>query len=117
MGFYPVETLKQDARRFGVPFLNPCVNRSGVKSMPEGGSVLLGLDMVKDVGPESSRLIVEERRRGSPYIGAGDLVRRTGLRPQAVESLVMAGAFDGVTPNRRQSLWDAGLHPSPKRNG
>ncbi len=30
MGFYPVETLKQDARRFGVPFLNPCVNRSGV---------------------------------------------------------------------------------------
>ena len=28
MGFYPVETLKQDARRFGVPFLNPCVNRS-----------------------------------------------------------------------------------------
>ena len=24
MGFYPMETLKQDARRFGVPFLNPC---------------------------------------------------------------------------------------------
>ena len=23
MGFYPIETLKQDARRFGVPFLNP----------------------------------------------------------------------------------------------
>ena len=29
----------------------------------------------------------------------------------------MAGTFDGVTPNRRQALWDAGLHPSPKRNG
>ena len=28
MGFYPVETLKQDARRFGVRFLNPCVNGS-----------------------------------------------------------------------------------------
>ena len=28
MGFYPMETLKQDARRFGVPFLNPCVNLS-----------------------------------------------------------------------------------------
>ena len=28
MGFYPLETLKQDARRFGVPFRNPCVNRS-----------------------------------------------------------------------------------------
>ena len=37
MGFYPVETLKQDARRFGVPFLNPCVNRSGAGLHPEGG--------------------------------------------------------------------------------
>ena len=23
MGFYPIETIKQDARRFGVPFLKP----------------------------------------------------------------------------------------------
>ena len=29
MGFYPLETLKEDARRFGVPFLNPDVNLSG----------------------------------------------------------------------------------------
>ena len=117
MGFYPVETLKQDARRFGVPFLNPCVNGSEPKAIPENGSVLLGLGLVKDVGPESARLIVEEREERGPYIGAGDLVRRSGLRPQAVESLVMAGAFDRITPNRRQSLWDAGLYASPKRNG
>ena len=38
MGFYPVETLKQDARRFGVPFLNPCVNRSGVRCIPHRGA-------------------------------------------------------------------------------
>ena len=117
MGFYPVETIKQDARRFGVPFLNPCVNSSQTKCIPENSSVLLGLGLVKDVGSESAKLIVEEREERGPYIGAGDLVRRTGLRPQAVESLVMAGAFDRVTPNRRQSLWDAGLYASPKRNG
>ena len=117
MGFYPVETLKQDARRFGVPFLNPCVNGGEPSAIPHNGCVLLGLGFVKDVGPESARLIVEEREERGPYIGAGDLVRRTGLRPRAVESLVMAGAFDGITPNRRQSLWDAGLYTSPKRNG
>ena len=117
MGFYPMETLKQDARRFGIPFLNPCVNRSKAKCIPKSGSVLLGLGLVKDVGPESAKLIVEERDVRGPYIGAGDLVRRTGLRPQAVESLVMSGAFDRITPNRRQSLWDAGLYASPKRNG
>ncbi len=117
MGFYPMETLKQDARRSGVPFLNPCVNRSAGRCIPEGGSVLLGLEFIRDVGPESARLIVSERERGGRYAGPGDLVRRTGLKPQAVLSLVQAGAFDEVIPNRRSALWDAGLATRPGRNG
>ena len=117
MGFYPMETLKQDARRFGVPFLNPCVNLSDVSCIPHHGSVLLGLRMVKDVGEESAKFLVMERKRHGPYATAGDLVRRTGLKPQAVLSLVMAGAFDAITSNRRESLWEAGLYPRPSRNG
>ena len=117
MGFYPMETLKQDARRFGVPFLNPCVNRSAESCIPEDGSVLVGLRFVKDVGPESAKLIVAERERGGRYASAGDLVRRTGLKPQAVLSLVQAGAFDGITPNRRAALWHAGLATRPGQNG
>ena len=117
MGFYPMETLKQDARRFGVPFLNPCLNESHAICAPERGSVRLGLQLIKDVGAESAKLIAEERERHGPYVTAGDLVRRTGLKPQAVLSLAMAGAFDGVTHNRRQALWEAGLHTRPSRNG
>ena len=117
MGFYPMETLKQDAKRFGVPFLNPCVNGSPAVCAPEGGSVRLGLQLIKDVGTESAKLIVEERERHGPYVTAGDLVRRTGLKPQAVLSLAMAGAFDGITHNRREALWEAGLHTRPSRNG
>ena len=117
MGFYPLETLKEDARRFGVPFLNPCVNGSQAKCIPDGGAVLLGLRFVRDVGERGAEAIVEERERNGPYAGAGDLVRRTGLKPQAVLSLVQAGAFDALIPNRRQALWDAGLHTRPSRNG
>ena len=117
MGFYPMETLKQDARRFGVRFLNPCVNGSLAACAPEDGSVRLGLRFINDVGAESAKLIVEERRRRGPYATAGDLVRRTGLKPQAVLSLTMAGAFDAIAPNRREALWEAGLHPRPSRNG
>ena len=117
MGFYPMETLKQDARRFGVPFLNPCVNLSEEKCIPRGESVLLGLKLVKDVGEKGADRILRERKRGGAYTGAGDLARRVGLKPQAIESLVMAGAFDALTPNRRQALWEAGLHPRPRRNG
>ena len=117
MGFYPVETLKQDARRFGVSFLNPCVNRSGVDCLPTDDSVLLGVRFVKDVGEASAQTIVEERERHGPYVSAADLVRRTGLKLQAVESLVMAGAFDALIPNRRETLWEAGLGIRPGRNG
>ena len=117
MGFYPVETLKQDARRFGVPFLNPCVNRSGVDCIPEDGSVLLGLRFVKDVGAPTAAGILQEREQRGSYSGAVDLVRRTGLKAQAMESLVMAGAFDSLTQNRLQALWDAGLGIRPSRNG
>ena len=117
MGFYPLETLKEDARRFGVPFLNPCVNRSQVGCIPDNGAVLLGLQLIKDVGAAAARLIVEERERHGLYTGAGDLVRRTGLKPQAVQSLVQAGAFDAVASNRRAALWDAGLPTRPSRNG
>ena len=117
MGFYPMETLKQDARRFGVPFLNPCVNRSQAACIPEEDSVLLGLRFIKDVGPESARQVVAEREQGGPYTGAGDFVRRTGVKPQAALSLVKAGAFDGVISNRRAALWDAGLATRPGRHG
>ena len=117
MGFYPVETLKQDARRFGVPFLNPCVNRSRVDCVPSGDSVLLGLRFVKDVGAASAQAIVEEREQHGPYAGAADLVQRSGLKPQAVEPLVMAGAFDSLVSNRRRALWEAGLGIRPSKNG
>ncbi len=117
MGFYPVETLKEDARRFGVPFLNPCVNHSRARCTPSADAVLLGLGLVKDVGEASAIALVCEREEHGPYESAADLVRRTGLKPQAVLSLVMAGAFDGVTSNRREALWDAGLGIRPAKNG
>ena len=117
MGFYPLETLKQDARRFGVTFLNPCVNLSRVDCAPEADALRLGLRFIKDVGTSSARLIVEERQRGGSYVSAGDLVRRIGLKPQAVLSLVRAGAFDGLNPNRRAALWEAGLAVRPSHAG
>ena len=117
MGFYPRETLKQDARRFGVPFLNPCVNRSLERCRPEEGSVRMGLEFIKDVGGRGAELIVAERERGGPYTDPSDLVRRTGLKPQAVQSLAQAGAFDGLVSNRRQALWNAGLDVRPGRPG
>ena len=117
MGFYPLETIKEDGRRFGVVFLNPCVNRSQARCIPDEGYLLLGFGLIKDVGEESAGAIVDERERHGPYTTPADLVRRTGLKPQAVLSLAMAGAFDSLNPNRREALWEAGLSARPSRSG
>ncbi len=117
MGFYPLETLKQDARRFDVAFLNPCINHSQPQCTPEGDSVRLGLGLVKDVGTKTARLVAAERQRQGPYTSAGDLVRRTGLKPEAILSLTQAGAFDTINPNRREVLWESGLQNRPTSNG
>lgn len=116
MGFYPLETIKQDARlRFGVNFLNPCVNRSQPQSIPEDSDVRLGLRLAKHVGGTLADAIVAERAMHGPYIGASDFARRACPTPDALESLIMAGALDDVSPNRRAALWEAGLLPTPKR--
>ncbi|MDE2988646.1 MAG: DNA polymerase III subunit alpha [Chloroflexota bacterium] len=117
MGFYPVETLKEDARRFATPLCNPCVNRSQVRCVPENGTARLGLGMIKDIGPESGALIVKERKHHGPYVDVGEFVRRTGLKTQSLRSLVEAGAFDSLTPNRREALWENGLSIRPAMSG
>ena len=117
MGFYPLETIKEEARRFGVTFLNPCVNRSQARCILDDGYLLLGLGIIKDVGEESARAMVDERKMHGPYTSPADLVRRTGLKPQAVLSLATAGAFDGLNANRREALWEAGLSTRPSKSG
>ena len=93
-------------------FRNPKPRPGPVPSSPDEG-----VDPIKNVGAESARLMVEEKERHGPYVTAGDLVRRTGLKPRAILSLAMAGAFDAIAPNRREALWEAGLHSRPSRNG
>lgn len=111
LGFYPMETIKQDARlRFGVK-----LNRGATACVPENGDVQLGLRLVKHVGAALANVIVAERERHGPYIGASDLARRAAPKLNALVSLVMAGGLDDVSPNRRAALWEAGLMSAPKR--
>ena len=98
MGFYPIETIKQDARRFGVPFLNPCVNRSGTRCVPDSGAVRLGLEIIKDVGDG-----VRETHRGGA--GATRPLRECGRprEPDGPEATVRPVAGDGGGVRRHRA--------------
>ena len=114
MGFYNIETLKEDAKRHDIEVLNPDVNESGAKcAIVDDRSFMLGLLNVKGLGEANAGAIVRARERGGRFRSLADAMERSGLRREAVESLIAAGAFDSMTPDRRSALWKVGLLYQP----
>ncbi len=104
MGFYPTHVVVSDARRVGVKILPVDLRYSQAQPTLENNAIRLGLDYVRDFGPEHIELLLDERRC-RPFRSLSDLVRRTALDRRHVESLVLAGALDYLG-ERRQLLWD-----------
>ena len=100
MGFYNTETLKEDAKRHGVPVLNPDINHSSEKAIIKNEAVLLGFSQVRGVGETGAAAVVQAREQGSPFDSLADAMERTGLQREAIENLVAAGAFDSLVQKR-----------------
>ena len=95
-----------DMRRMGVKCLPPCINASGADFVVEAGEVRFALGALKGVGEKAMETIVAERASGH-FASLADFARRVDprqLNKRQLESLIGAGAFDGIEPNR------AGVH-------
>ncbi len=112
MGFWPLETLKQDAKHMGVELLGPDVNASQAKCVLESeNSFRLGISFVHGLNTESTNTLIANREWNGTYTSLADLISRSGVQQRALENLVKAGACDklpGVI-DRRQALWEIGL--------
>ena len=112
MGFWPLETLKQDALKRGVKVLRPDVNLSDVKCIPATvDSFRIGLSFIHGIDAKSASTLITNREWLGPYNTLADVVSRSGLQRRAIEALVKSGAcdtLDGVT-DRRKALWEVGL--------
>ena len=119
MGFWDLETLKEDARRLNLRVLHPDVNLSAARCTDEGDDALrLGLTSVKGVDNRLAERLLFARQAGE-FASLGDLVSRSGLQREALEHLVRAGATDALTSgaDRRRTLWEVGLLYRPAGNG
>ena len=119
MGFWDLETLKEDARRLNLRVLHPDVNRSDARCTAEGADALrLGLTSVKGVDSRLAERLLFARQAGE-FASLGDLVSRSGLQREPLERLVRAGALDAVTGgmDRRRALWEVGLTYRPAGGG
>lgn len=101
----------QYCRSRGIAILPPDVNRSQwkftVAKTPDGQlGILFGLGAVKTVGQGAVDAIIRERKNGA-YRDIFDFCRRidtSECNKRVVESLIKAGAFDGMGGNRPQLL-------------
>ncbi len=89
----------------GIQVLSPDVNESRFEYSAVGDVVRFGLGAIRNVGEKAVAAIIAERgsKRGK-FVNFMDFIRRVpleALNKRLVESLIKAGAFDSVDPNRR----------------
>ena len=108
-----LKVLYEDARREGMAFEPPDVNRGGYRFEPVGDQLIrYGLGAIKGTGQQAIEAIVAAREgRGDgpagsesgPFASLFDFCRRVDrarVNKRTVEALIRAGAFDSLQMNR-----------------
>ncbi len=92
-----------DCRQHGIEVLVPDVNESFSDFTVHDGRIRFGLSAIRNVGEGAVEKIIEARQ-DAPFESFLDFVNRvdpSALNKRAVESLIKAGAFDGVGEPRK----------------
>ncbi|MEO0293158.1 MAG: DNA polymerase III subunit alpha [candidate division WOR-3 bacterium] len=96
----------KDAKEHGIEIKPPCINISKYEFVPEGNAIRYGLGGIKNVGKSAVLEIIKEREK-KKFEDFFDFVERAGGRlvnKKVIESLIKAGAFDSLHPNRNSLL-------------
>lgn len=97
--------FRTEAERMGIDVLLPDVNHSMVDFSIEGNAIRYGLSALKGAGAGAMGELVRVRDEGGKFADLNDFLER--LPPKAInkkqlESLIAAGALDGLYSDRAQ---------------
>jgi len=105
MGFYPVDTLINEAKRNGVTVLPLNVNKSDWDARLEGVKIVrMGFRNVKQIDKESVQSLLQARSQ-RPFHSLEDFIARTCFPTKVFENLALADAFQDFGLDRRHSFW------------
>ncbi|HEY0269119.1 MAG TPA: DNA polymerase III subunit alpha, partial [Methyloradius sp.] len=103
-----VNIFHDDCTANNVEVLAPDINQSEFRFKPLNQTqVLYGLGAVKGTGWAAIELMLAAREKEGPFKDLFDFCRRLDLRKvnrRVIESLIRAGAFDKIEPNRAALL-------------
>jgi DNA polymerase III subunit alpha len=97
----------EDCERMGIPVEPPDVNSSDVDFSVADGKIYFALSAIKGCGGSASEAIVAARRKGGPFRDLFDFCERvdaSSCNRSTIETLIKAGAMDGLDGNRAQLL-------------
>jgi error-prone DNA polymerase len=105
MGFYSPATIVKDGRRHGQRFRPVCIVESDwFCSIGKDNSIRLGLCVVKGLGHQAAKEMLEERAK-EPFPSLEDLRRRTRFSRDELRTLAEIGALNRFAKHRRDALW------------
>lgn len=97
-----------EAKRLEIQVLAPSINTSRISFLIEDdSSIRFGLGPIKNLGKSPVQLILSEREQNGDFISLLEFCQRVDLgaiNRLKVESLIKAGAFDGLGHNRNSML-------------
>ena len=99
--------FRREAQRLGIKVVPPSINAGDVDFSVKDGTILYSMAALKNVGAGAIQQIIAARHDGGTFKSIGEFARRVdakALNRRALESLVKAGAFDTLNPNRAQVL-------------
>lgn len=103
--------FRQELVKNKIPLLPPDINFSHVTFTVEKNhnkfAVRYALPAIRHVGTNLSDMIVQVRKAGGIFKSIQDFIARVdskALNKRQLESLICAGAFDGLFPNRSQGF-------------
>lgn len=97
-----------DAKSMGIRILNPDINESEVDFTASGETIRFGLIAIKNLGIKLIETIIKNRTLHGQFNSFFDFCKRVygpDFNRRAVESMIKAGACDGLGLNRRQMTY------------
>lgn len=95
------------AESLGIQVLPPDINESYSKFTVKGDTIRFGMAAIKNVGVNAIEAIVKARNEKGEFVSLSDFCNRvepSSINKRAVESLIKAGAFDGLKVFRSRML-------------
>lgn len=104
-----VSKFMDECKNLGMNVLGPDVNESDLNfTVNDDGNIRFGLGGIKGVGEGAVLAIIEERKQNGKFKNLFDFIERVNLNAcnkKAVESLVLAGAFDNFKDIKREQFF------------